>query len=194
MRPYILKRVMQPTKRALALLGGLVILGVGAWLLWKALAYWTYSVRDYSGDGRITDSGFWSYPRYRIELPQIQIEPRSAYRFTFKGAPPEDCGFGLSLTDPGQRRALQAARDKITLGVKLEDDSGRVLFDVRTPLSKWIESWSQGDSFYWHERCRECALTPHDTYILTVSVESSARDLGPIYLTPILKGGGFETP
>jgi hypothetical protein len=168
--------------------------GVATWFIGKLLRPFAYKVSEFSGDGRIVDSGVWSYPRYRLKFPEIVVAESKGYAFSFRGAPPETFTLGLELVDPAQSNALEAVKQRVTIGLRLQDKQSRVLCELHSNLADWRRSWSQTKVLYWHEHCRDFVLSSHRTYSLTLTVEPSDRDLPAVLLVPILEGGGNEMP
>jgi hypothetical protein len=154
-----------------------------------------YSVNAFSGDGQITDTGYWSYYRYHITLPKVQIAERRVYKFSFQGVPHEHFGFGLALDNMAQLRALQAVKDRLRIGVTLQDETDKIICEVSlAPLAQWIESSSQTSVQYWHKGCRDFVLDTARAYTVVLTLEVEGHNVAPIVLTPTLEGGGNETP
>jgi hypothetical protein len=166
------------------------VVALACLLLWKL----HYTVRSFSGDGQITDTGFWSYPRYHITFPDIRIGEKETYTFSFRGAPPVHVSFALRLRDTAQLSVLHSLGEKLTIGMRLQDLSGNTLCDARSSLVHWVESTSSTDVEYWHEACRDIALRRSHTYVLTVTVEGGRSEKRSTLLTPVLEGGGTELP
>jgi hypothetical protein len=189
----VLDRLRLTSKWVWGPLCALILIAIAAAVLWNLRQRYAYTVRGFSGDGQITDTGFWSYPRYHVALPRIRIGENKTYTFSFQGVPREHLGFGLNLDDLQQHVALQAIKDKIKLGVRLQDNRGNVLCEVSAPLGQWREAWSQTRVYYWHDQCRDCLTRPDCSYTVTLTVEGAPENVAPILLTPILEGGGNET-
>ena len=86
-------------------LPALLILGFGCWTLWKLVEWYAYSGRAFSGDGELTDTGFWSRPRYHLTLPEVRVgADGTCTRFRFGGCPSHI--FGLVSPWMTSRRAM----------------------------------------------------------------------------------------
>jgi len=71
-------------------------LGVLAWSPWNA---WRYR-----GDGRFSDGGFFSYPRYVATFPDMPLYEPGEKRFHFQGLPG---GASLEFSFPRVRVSIQ---------------------------------------------------------------------------------------
>ena len=51
-----------------------------------SLGVWICCMRStpFSGDGQLSDSGFWSYPRYTVLFPQIEFQRKTHHAFAVK--------------------------------------------------------------------------------------------------------------
>ena len=167
-------------------------------LVWKFL--WPrifYNIRAFSGDGQITDTGFWSYPRYHVEFRNVPINERSTTKFSFSGVPAEAFSFKLRIGSAADSRLLEdnldKILDKITVRVSLKDQHGNVICEASDSLRKWYLTSSQIKECFWHNRCRDVRLSHTAAYTLEVKVDPAATDLPKILLKPVLEGGGNET-
>ena len=163
-------------------------------LLWGLFRMCVYSPNAFSGDGEFSDTGFWSYPRYHLVLPKIQSGADKIYTFSFRGVPRESFYLGLAVADPGHSRLSENVKSSITIGVKLRDERGNTLCEVRSPLTAWTESWSVTRVLFWNVRCRSLELRRDCSYTVQLTIEADDRSLAPIVFVPILEGGGIETP
>ena len=175
-------------------LPALLILGFGCWILWKLVEWYAYSGRAFSGDGELTDTGFWSRPRYHLTLPEVRVGADGTCTFSFRGMPVAHFWFGLALDDVAQSDALDDLADRIRVNVELRDDRGKLLCATRAPMKAWARSWSQKRVLYWHEQCRDFVTRPDRRYTLVLTVEGDEGSSSAIRLSPILEGGGNETP
>jgi hypothetical protein len=164
-------------------------------LLWKFLLpeIW-YDTRAYTGDGQITDTGFWSYPRYHVEFANVAINERSRATFSFRGVPAEAFTFVLRTGSAADTCLLKDNLDKITVQVSLKDDHGNLICEASGTLRTWNLASSLDKAELWHDRCRDVRLSPRVAYTLALSVDPRANDLPSIRLKPVLEGGGNELP
>jgi hypothetical protein len=63
-------------------IAALALLALGAWSPWVPLRY--------HGDGKFSDRGFFSYPRYLVTFSDIQLSQTGEYHFHFRGLPSEE--------------------------------------------------------------------------------------------------------
>ena len=75
------------------------MIAVAAIVLSVAWLVLPYNVSRYRGDGVITDGGFWSYPRYRIRLPQVELTAAQTRLYKLKGLPPVPLTLKLEVID-----------------------------------------------------------------------------------------------
>src|SRR5437899_2241444 len=61
-------------------------------------ALWLNSAVRFRGDGQILDTGFRSYPRFRIEFPEIPLDKTGEYNFRCSGLPPASFTFLLRVS------------------------------------------------------------------------------------------------
>ena len=81
------------------------MIAVAAIVLSVAWLVLPYRVSRYRGDGAITDGGFWSYPRYRIRLPQAELTANRTRLYKLKGLPPSASHPGIGGHRPSSRRS-----------------------------------------------------------------------------------------
>lgn len=172
---------------ALALAG----LCLGCWH-WRHRLW--YSTRLFSGDGEISDLGFWSYPRYRIAMPSVRLGGVASHRFTLRGLPPKSLCFGLVLDDTSTGDLLESLKGAVNVSLKVQDEHGKLLCRVEAPLGKWVRMWSQTEIMYWHEQSRDLATDPRSTYTIDLLVDGKAPPGSVISMTPTLQGGGIDLP
>ncbi len=63
-------------------IAALAMLALGAWSPWVPLRY--------HGDGKFSDRGLFSYPRYLVTFSDIQLSQTGEYHFHFRGLPSEE--------------------------------------------------------------------------------------------------------
>jgi hypothetical protein len=163
-------------------------------MLWNLVGWYAYSGGAFSGDGELTDTGFWSHPRYHLTLPGVRVDADKTCEFSFRGLPVTHFLFGLALEDVANSGALDTIAARISVNVELRDDRGEVLCAARARLNEWTRSWSQTRVLYWHEQCRDFVTRPDRRYRLVLKVEGVGGSSSAIRLIPVLEGGGNETP
>ncbi len=168
-----------------------------------ALIVWlltSYRISKFQGDGVISDTGFWSYPRYHVALNVIPLFETSAYKFSLAGLPPEKMTLSLDL--PGKsaedRIMLSKLRNKIDASVV--DDQGHVVCKVSGFISDgitesgWIITSTNSSAAIYQKACADMPIHNHRTYVLTVRLSNVDPDSKAIYLKPYISGGGNELP
>ncbi|WP_406696712.1 hypothetical protein V5E97_37570 [Singulisphaera sp. Ch08] len=160
---------------------------------WLALPY---TVSRYQGDGTITDRGFWSYPRYRIRLPQMELAAGRPHVYRLRGLPPESLYLtfevvGRRLVDDEDFDAMRTG--KTWMAVTIADDRGRRVCSASGALKEWVLTQSYQHASYWHDGCVRPELNERTAYTMTVTVggESATPQL---VIVPTLEGGGMELP
>src|SRR5260370_36373993 len=86
-----------------------VTLSVTALLILSAWSPWD-SFR-YHGDGKFSDRGFFSYPRYVVMFTDIPLYEISEHHFYFRGLPNEEMGLVLVVKD----RQVETSADRSPL-------------------------------------------------------------------------------
>src|SRR6266853_6879919 len=69
----------------------IALLILGAWSPWDSLRY--------RGDGKFSDRGFFSYPRYLVTFSDIQLSQTGEHHFHFRGLPNEEMTLMLLVKD-----------------------------------------------------------------------------------------------
>jgi hypothetical protein len=153
-----------------------------------------YKAIRYRGDGAITDRGFWSYPRYRIQLPQVELTANRTRLFKLTGLPPVPLTLELEvidrrLVDPKDYDLLR--RMSTTVSVKIADVHGRTVCSASGPLKDWVLTQGFQSAGYWHPNCREVRFHEDMSYTMTVAVGGESSD-SPLVIVPTMQGGGNE--
>ncbi len=174
-----------------------------------------YSTREFEGDGTIThiDS---AWCEYAIELPSIDAGSKGVYEFEFGGCPPKTLHVGLVLADRKRDEPALTQLSAVVSARLLEADSAGMaatvfelegpLVNDRTVVPHWFgsatfilppsqgfeeadraASWSYGAGWY--------RFRPNSRYKLRLETKvTSAESHGPIWLTPLIWGGGLMQP
>jgi len=156
------------------------------------LVLWPYSINEFHGDGRITDSGFWSHPRYHIIFPQWSLTDSETCTFVCKGLPPVPLTFCLRVLDPSNIDLLSGSDTSIEF--KLTDVHGRILCEGNDPLKNWVLSSSVVQTRFWHPKFRKIKVKRNVEYTLTLNVKNVDPGISDVSFEPFLKGGGNELP
>ena len=159
------------------------------------LVLWPYSINEFHGDGRITDSGFWSYPRYHIIFPQWSLTESGTCTFVFKGLPPVPLTFCLRVLDPADIDLLSGSDTSIEF--RLTDVHGRTLCEGNDPLKDWVLSSPPSAltlTQFWHLKFRDIKVKRNVEYTLTLFCKNVDTEISHISLEPFLSEGGNELP
>jgi hypothetical protein len=153
-----------------------VTLGVLALLIFSMWSPWN-SFR-YHGDGKFSDGGFFSYPRYVVTFADIPLYETSQNTFHFRGLPNDEMTLILFVKDKsantdGDRRPLEQLKTRID--ATLTGDRGK-----------------EACHGYW--QCNNIAVHSNTAYTLVIKVTGADPKDEGIVVTPELQGGGVELP
>src|SRR5262249_19287035 len=107
-------------------------------LAWLAFPY---RPSRYRGDGTITDRGLWSFPRYRVKIPPMELPAERGRRYRLQGTPPVPLTLKLEVVGP---RALDEndfetlASMGTRVAVTIADDLGKEVASASGPLRDWV--------------------------------------------------------
>ncbi|MBN1395454.1 MAG: hypothetical protein JW959_10560, partial [Pirellulales bacterium] len=165
--------------------------------------FWPYSEKNYRGDGVISDSGFWSYPRYHIRFSEVSLTAPSQHCFKSAGLPPALLTLTLNLVYKGNNNnpSELATYDELNklatcVSVTIIDENGDIAYAASGPLRDWVLSWMSAACIgaYWHPDLRDMKLGSKKTYVLKIAVTEIGEDSAAIAVVPIIEGGGNELP
>jgi hypothetical protein len=169
---------------AVAIVGGL-------FLLIPSMVFWR--VKEFKGDGTITDNGLFSYPRFEVRFPVVQLQGSEEYSFVFQGMPSERLYFGLRVLNKISEDELNASDMKIM--VRFVEGTDSVVCEAEGTVKKWKKEIANGERItLWHMGCRDIHFYRKKTYKLLLSVKTFTGEARQIIAEPTLWGGGFETP
>ncbi len=163
------------------------------WKPWASLRF--------RGDGRFSDAGFFSYPRYQITFSDIPLNTTSEHHFRFWGLPKEHMQLVFYAKDNRlDKRADRPPPDltELTIESLLTDDKGYVACRVSGhPTTSNGEDgiWgivSGGGAAYSVSDCNFVQVHPYRTYDLAIRVTNVGPDFEAIVVTPKLRGGGLD--
>jgi hypothetical protein len=187
---------MLTKRRRWLALGATLFIFVFAWM-WSPWAKYRYH-----GDGTFTDSGFFSYPRYRVRFSSITLSKAGEYRYHFRGLPSEEMTLLLSLDGDVpyvSKRTHELTSLRTSIEAVVRDSHGREACKAAgTPEDSnrdgvWVLSTGFGTA-YWHWQCNQVQLRPLESYELVVRIKVVDSRSGDITVTPLLEGGGLELP
>jgi hypothetical protein len=169
---------------------------LACWLGWSLI--FGYNPSAFKGQGSMTDTGFWSYPRYHILMPAFSLEKTNEHTFTLEGLPPERMSISFRLSGriaacPESMGTLEdnIKQSSVTFKCKLSDDNGVTVCEIADPLHNWIISVRPSEMYLWHMRSRDLKISSKRRYSLTVGIEFPEPDMT---VEPQLTGGGNELP
>src|SRR5262245_45787194 len=94
-------------RRLIGMVLAVLAIALGVWLLSLIAFRMRYGPASFTGDGRLSDDGFWTYPRYRISFPSVSLNRSTNRSFQIQNFPSVPWTFGLRIHD---RRELDVVR------------------------------------------------------------------------------------
>ena len=166
----------------------LCFLALGVWSKW-------YRPEMLSGDGKIVDLGFWTYPRYIVTFPRFEVANSTRTVFRVKGLPRDPMTFSLVavLPDRSESFATVGLNGDWTFKVRILDDHGQEVYGITAPLSEWHMTRFTDASSLWHESLSDLSFSPDREYLIEIQISGSQTSSG-VFLEPRLAGGGNELP
>jgi hypothetical protein len=164
-----------------------------AWSPWSGLRF--------RGDGKFSDRGFFSYPRYVLEFPDMPLYESGERQFHFQGLPNEEMSLLLSVKGSSGSEEERSRLTKLPTSIEavLTDSHGKEVCRAtgRPADSNEDGIWvlmSGADAAYWHWQCNNVQIRSNESYSLVIRAVSAARSDQRVVVTPILNGGGLELP
>ncbi len=174
-------------------LGVIGALALIAWSPWSGLRF--------RGDGRFSDGGFFSYPRYVLTFPDMPLHENGERRFHFQGLPNEEMTLLLYVKGSSGSEEERSRLTKLPTSIEavLTDSHGKEVCKAtgRPADSNEDGIWvlmSGADAAYWHWQCNHVQIRSNESYNLVIRAVSAAQSDQRVVVTPILKGGGLELP
>jgi hypothetical protein len=166
---------------------------------------WTVSYHpllEFEGGIGISDSGFFSYPRYHIELGHLPLWKAGEYRFIVRGLPPGLLDLVLRVSGGTYSESSELTSLSTTVSVSMYDNSGKEvcaamgrLSDAKLPgIGSWVLESSSSRAAFWHPRCQQLPSRRLKAYTVRVTVSDVDPHSPQKELTPVLEGGGTELP
>lgn len=164
-----------------------------------------YRVGQFQGDGTISDSGVFTYPRYHIRLHAIPLTKVGEYSSSVSGLPSSPMHLRLEcagllqsqkdvLDDLSTRVKAQVVEDRGRSSNVLCSVDGRPVDATSGHSNGWILSVSSSSASYWNRGCLDLPISRSYAYSVRVSIEEVDHRSPDIQLIPILEGGGIELP
>jgi hypothetical protein len=175
----------------------LIAVALAVLLVWWLSSYQTWG---FHGDGKIRDSGVFTYPRYHVELNQIPFSEAGEHHFSFTGAPPEKMWLQFGIVGKTGRDATELTSLKTEIDVLLQDDQGNVLCTASgVPIQGakhggWILTYSSDYAAFYNLACVDLPMSRRRSYALQVGIKSVDDRSPSVFLVPTLLGGGIELP
>lgn len=167
-------------------------------ILWAV----SYHPSQFKGGVAISDSGFFSYPRYHAQLGDLPLWKQGEYQFTVHGLPPGPLDLKLLVLGSTGANTSELTSLTTNVGVSIIDSSGKRVCEANGNLSDagtaehstWALASSSSQASFWHPRCLQVPASRFKTYV--VSVRTSAVDPRSPHnmVRLVLEGGGIELP
>jgi hypothetical protein len=147
----------------------------------------------------MSDTGFWSYPRYHAPVGAFPLAEPGSYVFQFAGLPSETMSLQLYIEpfEPPDRRRFEKLPTR--LEVKIVESTGTVVCEAGgSPRGGRPGEWGMMSSAtagaFWHTACLDRKFRRGRTYALHVQVSTPDPDAPRVLLHAKLEGGGTELP
>jgi hypothetical protein len=125
-------------RKLIWLLSAIAVIAFSVW----GLSYHTFEFR---GGTSITDSGLFSYPRYRASLGDVPMWKNGEYLFSVHGLPSGRLDFVLQVVDATDADRVQLASLSTAVGVLIVDSSEKKICESDGSLNdashRGRESW-----------------------------------------------------
>jgi hypothetical protein len=182
--------------RAMLVLALLVLIVAGS--LW-AFGYHTF---EFKGGIGISDSGFFSYPRYHAEVGELPLWKNGEYSFTVHGLPPGPLDLALRVRDATYADSSELKSLSTSVSVFLTDNDGKQICTANGSLSDardrahsgWVLTSSDVSASFWHPGCQNLPISRFKTYTAKVVLSGEAARPPDRMVVLQLKGGGEELP
>ena len=183
-------------RKKLALTVTLGVVGALALIAWSP-----WSGLHFIGDGKFSDGGFFSYPRYVLTFSEMPLYESGERRFHFQGLPSEEMTLLLYVKGSSGSEEERSRLTKLPAIIEavLTDSRGK---DVCKATGRPADSNEDGiwvlrsgaDAAYWHWQCNHVQIRSDESYNLLIRVASTGQSDQRVVVTPILEGGGLELP
>jgi hypothetical protein len=154
--------------------------------------YLCYDIRNFKGQGEISDLGPWTYPRYLITFDEIDLNGSGQHEIVVKGLPPVELTFCFLMRGDCQQEFVRTSKSNIR--VSFTDNKDRVISSASAPAPEWVFSQSASETILWHPECRDIRFIPNKTYTLRIEIEADDNSTRSLPARPFLRGGGLELP
>ena len=181
-------------KRSAKWLAGFISLALTLW--WFS----SYRTSEYRGDGQIRDSGFWTYPRYHVELEKIPFYENGVHQFRLAGLPSEEMSLELVVVGKTDKDRVELTRLKTNIEATLRDDLGHVICKAAGLPSNgirdnaWILTSSDDRAALYNHPCVDVQIHKQRSYSLELTLTQVDSGSPKAFLVPVISGGGNELP
>ena len=147
----------------------------------------------------LTDSGFLSYPRYRITFDTLHLTTQSNRVLEAKGVPSAAMTLGLELVNnatgiPSEARLEELRRQGVELTVRIDTDKGELVAQAHASLKDWELAQSSSRNLLWHPKLRDLRFNRASAYRIRIELLKVETGAGPLLVRPVIEGGGNELP
>ncbi len=147
----------------------------------------------------LTDSGFLSYPRYRITFNTLHLTTQSDRVLEAKGVPSAAMTLGLELVNnatgiPSEARLEELRHQGAELTVRIDTDKGELVAQAHASLKDWELAQSSSRNLLWHPKLRDVRFNRASAYRIRIELLHVEAGAGPLLVRPVIEGGGNELP
>jgi len=183
-------RILRAKRTWLTILASLFFVGVVVWAV-------SYHAWEFKGGLSISDSGFFSYPRYYAQIGSLPLWKAGEYQFTVRGLPPGPLELVLAIQEATEADRALLTSLSTAVNVTITDSSGNKICEASGSLSiSSADPWilPSHSAYFWHPRCTHIQTSRFRTYIVKVTVSDVDTRSPRWTIVPALRGGGIELP
>jgi hypothetical protein len=172
-----------------------IVVLVAMWLV----GYHRFELKGAVG---LRDSGFFSYPRYHVQLGSVPLWQAGQYEFKVSGLPPGPLDLRLQVSDQTGANSDELTALSTNVAVSMTESSGKQVCEGAGSLSDarmrerstWALASSSSQASFWHSRCLQVSTNRFKSYVVRVKISDVAPRSPHVSMLPILEGGGIELP
>jgi len=196
-----------PKRRFLPLFTSLLALQV------VAVGCLPYAKRSFTGPATVTDTGMFSYYRYRFLFsPKLPLRQKGDQTYQFRGMPIDEMTLSFAVV-PFEASQVDLLKSLTTvLSAEMRDENGRLACLASGPLSEslrgtsiqdengrwtsrhWVLENSATGGAFWSAACTDIKMDHRRSYVLTVKLDQIDPRTPEQMLVPKIEGGGIELP
>ena len=151
----------------------------------------------FSGDGTLEDGGFWSYPRYRVAFPKLDLTAGTNHLLTFRGMPTANLFFDLRVDGLPKDRTkmdnfdlLKASGTRLRVDIRTAE--GKPFAEGNDVLTNWVVNQSIMYWSVWHTNLPRLEFDGRTTYAIRIELLNAPPEAAPLTVIPMFWGGGWE--